>query len=107
MNPSRDHQVNHSPMAVLDADGNAFADAAQLHDCATFKSFDGWADGAQQKWTTETNLLDWLANDSHLQRGEIRRDVGQFRHGLSLHGTEPHCNMRSGNWLEAGWVVRG
>ena len=44
-----DHEVQDQPMAVVEFDGDALADAAQGAHCVAVELFEGWLDGAQEE----------------------------------------------------------
>ena len=44
----------------------------------------------QQKWIAQAHPLELLPKHARLQRGNVGRDIGQFRHGLQL-----ACNPRA------------
>jgi hypothetical protein len=66
---------------VVHADGNALADAADFADCAAFSARKRRLDGAEKKNAVQPHLLERLAKDAGLERGNVRGYVGKFRHG--------------------------
>ncbi len=51
-----DHEVKDEPEAVVELDGDAFADAAERADGVAFDLFDGWLDGAQQEGAGDADV---------------------------------------------------
>jgi hypothetical protein len=45
-----DHEVQDEPMAVVEFDGDALADAVEGAYGVAFEFFEGWLDGAQEEW---------------------------------------------------------
>ena len=78
-----DHQVKHEPEVVVEADGDALADAAQLADVRPSTSATA-AGRAQQKGAGDANMLERLADDALFERVDVGGDVGQLRHGYQL-----------------------
>ena len=79
-----DHEVQDKPEIVVDADGDAFADAANSADGLSFGGGDGRTARAQQKGAVDADVLEALAEDARLERGDVGGDVGQFRHGYQI-----------------------
>jgi len=71
-----DHEVKDEPIAVVELDGDALADAAQRTHGVAFELFEGWLDGAQEEGACYADVGYWLAYDAWLKRREIGRDVG-------------------------------
>ena len=80
MQAARDHQVEHQPEAIIHADRDAFADSSQLANGFSLGGTWRWIDRAQQEYRAESYMLEDLADDAQLERSDVRRDVGKFRH---------------------------
>jgi len=101
--PAGNHQVKHQPKIILDANRNAFADAAQLADHAAFHVGKRRISGSQQEGALQAHVLDGLTDYSWLQGADVGGDVGQFWHGYTLRlgtakynaGAEPSCARRT------------
>ena len=59
---------------------DALSQPSQSHDPTAFRRTQRRVDGAQQGWADDAGALERLANDARLQRFEVDRDVGKFRH---------------------------
>ena len=79
-----DHQVDYEPEIALYADGDALADAAQFAHDAPFCFGDGRLGSAKQECAGDTNVIEALAENASLDRGDVCGDVGQFRHVKQL-----------------------
>ena len=75
------HQVEDEPKIAFDTESNAFADAADFTNHATFGLAEWGLNGAEQKRAGEAHALEGLANHAWLKGVDVRRDIGQFRHG--------------------------
>ena len=69
---------------AFDADGDAFADAAQLANGAALDGSDGRVRGAQNKNALQAHALQRSPKNARLERGEIGGNVGQFRHCFKI-----------------------
>ena len=83
MEAARDHKVDDQPEVAVNADGDAFADAAEGDDGFSFSDGEGWVDGAQDKDRGETNMLEGLAEDAGFEGREVCRNVREFGHLLT------------------------
>ena len=79
-----DHEMDHEPETAFETDGDALADAAQSPYGAPFDGGDGRVGGAQHKNTLQAHAFQRSPEDARLERGEIRGDVGQFRHCFKI-----------------------
>ena len=82
MEATCNHQVHHQPEIVVEANGNALADAEQFADGASFHLLDGRLRRAQQEWTCNAHSLKLLPDDALLKRADISQDIGQLRHSV-------------------------
>ena len=82
MQTTGNHQVENEPEVLIDADGNALADAAQLADGAALEVLKRRVHGAKEKRTREADANERLAEDAGFERGDIGGDVGEFRHDV-------------------------
>jgi hypothetical protein len=71
-----DHEVEDEPEAVVEFDGDAFADAVQGTDVVAFEFFDGWVDCAEQEGAGYAEVGEGLAYDAWLEGGEVGGDIG-------------------------------
>src|SRR5208283_3917861 len=83
MQASRDHEVQHEPNVVLEADGDALAKTPKFPYPLSLCARKRRGRGAQKKWTGDSHLLKLLAKDPFLQGFDINGDVGEFRHFLA------------------------
>jgi hypothetical protein len=82
--PSGDHQVQHKPQAIVEAEGDAFADAAQLAHGMAFNGRHRRLRSAEEKGARDPNLLERLTDDALFKRVNISGDVWQLRHGYQI-----------------------
>jgi len=75
-----DHQVQDQPGAALEAEGDAFADAAEVGDGVPFDGADRGVDGAQQERAEDADGVQAAAFDVAVEGLDVDRDVGQFGH---------------------------
>ena len=80
MQTAGDHEMKNEPKVSFEADGDALADASNFADRPPFDGCDGRVDGAQEKDAGDAHVLERLAKDARLKRGDVGGDVGQFRH---------------------------
>ena len=82
MQTTGDHQVENEPEVLIDADGDALANAAQLADGAALEVLKRRVHGAKEKRTREADANERLVEDAGFERGDIGGDVGEFRHDV-------------------------
>src|SRR5438105_87582 len=75
-----DHQMEHQPVAALEAYGDALANAANVADRLAVNGFDRRGGGAQQKRAADRDSIERMAEESLAQRFDIDRNVREFRH---------------------------
>ncbi len=80
---SGDHEVEDEPEVVVEADGDALADAAHLTDVAAFDIGDGWLYGSEQERAGDADVFERLADDARSERVNVGGDIGELRHRLS------------------------
>jgi hypothetical protein len=80
METASDHEVEDEPKIAIKADGDALTNAAEGADGKALGGGDGWVGGAEEEDTGEAYVLEGLAEDAGLERGEVGGDVGEFRH---------------------------
>ena len=68
-----DHEVKDEPEAVVELDGDAFADAVERADGVAFDGFDAGLDGAEEEWAGDADVGEGLAYDARLEGGRGRR----------------------------------
>src|SRR5205807_9595903 len=79
---SGDHQMNHQPQVVLQADGNPFADPAQRRDLEIPRVIKGRRDRPEKEWVPDFYVDQLVAQDALLEGFEVKGDVRQFGHAL-------------------------
>jgi len=67
MEAAGDHEVQDEPEAVVEFDGDAFADAMEGTDGVAFGVFDSRLDGAEEEWAGYADLGEGLAYDAWLE----------------------------------------
>jgi hypothetical protein len=72
--------VEDEPEAIVEFDGDAFADAMEGTDGVAFDVFDSRLDGAEEERAGYAGLGEGLAYDARLEGGEVGGDVGKFGH---------------------------
>ena len=82
MQAAGDHQMQNEPKIAIEADGDAFADSAQLADAFAFGGANGWIDGTKEEWTRDADLFERLAEDAFFERFDVDDDVGELGHSL-------------------------
>jgi hypothetical protein len=82
--PPGNHQVQHQPHIVLQANADALAHSAQLADDLPLGLAYGWVNRAQQKGIGNPHTQQGYSQDSRLQRSQIGGNVRQLGHGFSL-----------------------
>ena len=80
MEAAGDHEVEDEPEAVVELDGDTFADAVQGTDGVVFDVLDARLDGAEQKRAGNADLGEGLAYDARREGSEIGGDVREFWH---------------------------
>ena len=75
-----DHEVEDEPEAVVEFDGDTFADAMEGTYGVAFDVFDSRLDGAEEERAGYPDLGEGLAYDARLEGGEVGGDVGKFGH---------------------------
>ena len=75
------HQMKDQPEIVVEADGDAFADATKFADGEAVDGGDGGLRGAEKKQAGDADALERLVEDARFEGGEIGGDVGEFGHG--------------------------
>ena len=81
MQASRDHEVQHQPKVVIQANSDTFADPPELAHRFSFGARKRRGRSAQQKRTGQPHVLQRLAEDALFERFDVDDDVGEFRHG--------------------------
>jgi hypothetical protein len=95
-----DHQVQHQPELVLEADGDALAEPPQLVDLLALDASDRRVGGAQQERMADPHARQLPAEDARLQGLDIDRDVRQFGHAGQ------HAITAFGQPARAGYLPR-
>jgi hypothetical protein len=75
-----DHEMKDEPDAVVELDGDAFADSAKPSDGVAFDLFDPWVNGAKEEGTGDADVGEGLVEDAELKGGEVGRDVRELWH---------------------------
>ena len=75
-----DDEPDVSGLIVCEPDGDTLADAAYRGDSAAFGGGDGRIDRAQHEYRAQAHVLQLLAQDARLKRGDVGGDVRQFGH---------------------------
>ena len=99
-----DHEVEDQPEMVIEAEGDALADAAELVDGTSFGGGERWLDGAEEERAGEADALKSTADYARFERVDVGGDVGELRHGVRLQGTEWFCNRRTDFTTESSEV---
>lgn len=86
MQAAGDHQVKNEPDIAFQADGDAFADAAEFADDEAMGIGEWRLGGAEKKRGGDSNADERLREDAGFKCGEVGGDVGEFRHGIRLQG---------------------
>ena len=76
MEAPRDHEVQDEPEAVVEFDGDTFADAVEGCDGVAFDVFDAWLYGSEEEWAGYADVGEGLAYYAWLEGGEVGGDVG-------------------------------
>lgn len=84
MEAACDHEVQDEPEAIVELDGDAFADAMEGARGVSFDVFDSWLNCAEEEWAGNANVREGLAYDAGFEGGEIGGDVWEFGHWDSL-----------------------
>src|SRR5579871_1086088 len=81
-----DHQMQHEPQIAVESESDALADAPQLAHRAAVGVRQRRGRGAEQERRAEADAFEALADNPRIERDNVRRDVGEFRHdsGYSL-----------------------
>ena len=80
MQTAGNHQVQHEPQVVVEANGDPFAQPAQLAHGPALEGLHSRVKGSHQERTVEPYPLECLPQDPRAQGLEINRDVGQLGH---------------------------
>jgi hypothetical protein len=64
-----DYEVEDEPEAVVELDGDAFANAAEGCDGVAFDVFDARLDGAEEEWAGDADVVEGLAYDAGFEGG--------------------------------------
>jgi hypothetical protein len=103
MQSSGDHQVQHQPKFTFNTNRNPLPNAAQLAYRAALNACNWRIDSPQKEDGCESNPLESLAEDPRFERGQVGRDVWQFRHCSQLAAGAGVCAMEflggSGTWI--------
>jgi hypothetical protein len=76
--------MENEPKIRFESDRNLFSDSSQFHDPFAGKNADGRDGGSQEKRAEHARIQQRLPQDALLQRLNVDRDVGQFRHVEAL-----------------------
>ena len=87
---------------VFESEGDALAEAAQLADGFPFQLARRRLDRAQDERAGEPDLVQCLSQQTRLERLEINRHVGKFRHDSFIIN-----RMRTVRVLVTGWLLGG
>ena len=79
-----DHQMEDEPEIVVDSDGDALADAAELDDFMAEGVVDGRIGGTKKKGAGNLNTAQRLAEDARSEGVEVNDDIRQLGHFDSL-----------------------
>ena len=82
--PAGDHQVQHHPEAVVEAESDALANAAQFAHRVSFDGRQRRLDRAQQEWAGDAHARQRLADNASSQRAKIGFNVGKLRHRYQI-----------------------
>jgi len=77
---SGNHQVQHQPNVVFQADANALPKPVQLDHGFPFKVSQRWDRCAQEKWACDTHMIETLTENAFLERFDVHNNVRQFGH---------------------------
>jgi len=66
--------------AVSDAEGDPLADAPNLADRVALRVGNGRPDGPKQERRADANAFERFAQHARFERGDVGRDIRQFRH---------------------------
>jgi hypothetical protein len=80
MQPAGNHQMNHQPVIVLEAERDAFPNPFQLHYPLAFQRGDRRKRGPQHEHVRDEDAFENTSHDPTLERLQINRDVRQLRH---------------------------
>jgi hypothetical protein len=61
-----DHEVQHQPDVVIEANGDALANASQLYDSVAVRRRGRSVRGSQEKWTADFDALQRAAENARL-----------------------------------------
>ena len=75
-----DHQVEHQPDVIFQADGDALSDAAHLLHHLVFGGGQRRCHGAQEERSADERALEGVRDDAGFQCFHVDRDVRQFGH---------------------------
>jgi hypothetical protein len=74
--PAGEHQVGDHPQVIVQSDGKALAYPPELADFLPLYIGDGRFGGSQEKRAGDSNSLQSTADDSRLERAQVRVDIG-------------------------------
>jgi hypothetical protein len=89
--------MQEEPQVLVESDGDALADSAQLPYDPPLGERQRRLGSAQQKGTPQTDTLESLVEETTLERDEVSGDVGQLGHGtdhaseLKILSSAPTC----------------
>ena len=78
-----DHEMENEPEVVLEADTDAFAEAAEVDDSFPKGAGERRSYGSEEKRADDADSVDGLAENARFERFDVNDDVGEFRHALS------------------------
>jgi hypothetical protein len=79
-----DHEVEDDPEIVVEAEGDAFADAAKFADGVVVGVGDWRRCSAKQEGRGDADLLQRLVDDARFESGDVGGDVGELGHGSRI-----------------------
>jgi hypothetical protein len=82
MKPAGDHQMNHKEEFILQLEDDALAEPAQTYDDLSLSRRDRRVERAHDERAADPDLLNRLLEDALVQRFDVNRYVGEFRHCL-------------------------
>ena len=63
------------------AKGDPLSQPAQFHNPPPMRGLQGWLKGPHEKGARDARLNENFSQDAPLERFQVNRDVGKFRHG--------------------------
>ncbi len=73
--------MKNEPEIAVEAEGDAFADAAEFADGEAVDGGDGRLRGAEKEQAGDADAVERLVEDAWFEGGEVGGDVGEFGHG--------------------------